>query len=64
MRSNRLGTKVAVYVIGNLILYGICYAAKNEMEGKDIFGREKKVKRPHEDWKGNIVIPVSDYSVV
>lgn len=64
---NKLGQRVLVYAVGNLIVWGIVGAVANKMEGKTIFGRVKKKpssERTYVDWKGNIQLGTRDYQVV
>ena len=61
-----LGKRLGVFLVGNLILWGICRGVSNAIDGKDFFGR-KKVYNPRNntyvDWRGNVHLGSMDYEV-
>lgn len=59
----KLGQKLLVFVIGSLIVDGICYVVTNLMDGKDIFGNEPDPKKTRVDTKGRIHLGTEDYLV-
>lgn len=59
----QLGQKLLVFVIGSLIVDGICFAVTNVMEGKDIFGNEPDSAKTRVDMKGRVHLGTDDYLV-
>ena len=58
--------KLGFFIIGNLILNGICFGVSNLMDGKDILGRKRKIvqkKETYVDYTGQIIIGKDDYQV-
>lgn len=58
--------KLGVFIVGNMILSGICYGVSNLMEGKDILGRKRRIvpkKETYVDYKGRIIMGANDYQV-
>lgn len=50
-----LGKRLGVFLIGNLILMGVCSGVSNMMDGKTFFGRKKRERNDtYVDWKGNV----------
>lgn len=61
----KLGTKILVYVVGNLIVWGVVGALNNKLDGKTATGRKVEPnKKTYVDWKGNIRLGSRDYRVV
>ena len=49
-----------------LLAYGASRAIENKLDGKTIFGNEKKEKIPKKtrvDWRGNVYLGTNDYVV-
>ena len=56
----RLGLMVAISAAARGIVAGV----QNLLDGKDILGRKKIVrKRTYQDWQGNIVCGTRDYQI-
>ncbi len=63
--AKELGKRLLVFVVGSLIVEGACRAAKNKLNGKTVFGNEKKPKEEtYVDWRGNVVLGTADGKVV
>ena len=58
-----LGQKLLVFVIGSLIVDGICAAVVNVMNGKDIFGNDIDSNKTRVDMRGRVHLGTDDYSV-
>ena len=59
----QLGQKLLIFVIGSLIVDGICAATVNVMNGKDIFGRDPDPRKTVVDAKGHVHLGTDDYQV-
>lgn len=59
----QFGKKLLVFVIGNLIVDGIIYAATNLMEGKDILGNKQETVKTKVDMKGRVHLGTDDYQI-
>lgn len=56
-----LGKRLGIFLIGNLILWGVCGGLNNMMSGKTVFGKKKTPKKDtYVDWKGNIHLGPND----
>lgn len=59
-----LGKRLGIFLIGNLVLWGVSSGIGNMMDGKTFFGRKKKEKEgTYVDWKGNVHLGQMDYQV-
>ena len=56
----RLGLMIAISAAARGIIAGV----QNLLDGKDILGRKKIVrKKTYQDWQGNIVCGTRDYQI-
>lgn len=59
-----LGKRLTVFLIGNLLVWGISAGIGNMLEGKTFFGRKKEPRKDtYVDWKGNVHLGPTDYQV-
>ena len=61
--GKELAIKVGKVVLANAIGYLIWKGIKNKIDGKTIFGNEKKIEpndNTYVDWHGNVVLGNSD----
>ena len=59
-----LGKRLTIFLVGNLILWGVSAGIGNVLDGKTFFGRRKKQKEgTYVDWKGNVHLGVMDYQI-
>ena len=59
----QLGQKLLVFVLGSLIVEGICYAVSNVIGGMDIPRCETDPKKTRVDKNGKIHLGTDDYLV-
>lgn len=59
-----LGKRLGIFIIGNLILYGVAWGIDNMIDGKTFFGRKKKMREDtYVDYNGNVHLGKADYQV-
>lgn len=60
-----LGKRVGIFLIGNLLFWGVTSGINNMIDGKTFFGKKKKEKteKTYVDWKGNVHLGQMDYQV-
>lgn len=56
-----IGKRLGVFIIGNLILWGVFNGLENIKDGKTFCGRKRKPKNEtYVDWKGNVYLGPND----
>lgn len=61
LKMAELGKRLGIFLIGNLILWGVCGGLSNMMDGKTFFGRKKAPRNDtYVDWKGNVHLGPND----
>ena len=60
--GKELAVKVVKVVLANAIGYVVWKGIKNKLNGKTIFGNEKKIENDNTyvDWHGNVVLGTQD----
>ena len=64
--TKELAVKIGKVVLANIAGYLIWKGVKNKMNGKSVFGKEKKPElreQTYVDWNGNVVLGTEDFRV-